>query len=76
MLYHLKSDFTGFELSALWDDAKLGMKHLTEWERIALVSDHEMVNSFVMFFSHLVKADIKLFRDSELSQAKKWIVKN
>lgn len=73
VLYHIKSDFIGFELSALWDDAKLGMKHLWGWERIALVSDHEMVNSFVMFFGHLLTCQIRIYRDTELEQAKEWI---
>ena len=28
MLYHLGINFTGFDLSAMLDDAKMGMKHL------------------------------------------------
>ena len=73
MLYHINRDFTGIELSAMWDDAKLGIKHLTEWERISLVSDHEMINSFIKFFSHLILCEIRIFKDEELEKAKKWI---
>jgi len=38
-LYHLGEDFTRLKAAAMWDDAKLGLKHLTDWERIAVVSD-------------------------------------
>jgi hypothetical protein len=75
MLYHIDSDFTSFELGAIWDDAMLGIKHLSEIESVALVSDHEIINSLVKFFGHLIKAEIQIFKDSELDQAKEWIIK-
>ncbi|MEQ8547118.1 MAG: STAS/SEC14 domain-containing protein [Cyclobacteriaceae bacterium] len=74
MIYHIDGDFTGFEFSALWDDAKFGMKHLSEFERVALVSDHEMINSIVRFFSYMIKSEIKIFKDRELLEAKEWII--
>ena len=50
MLYHLGTNFTGFDLNAMLDDAKMGLKHLSAWDKIALVSDHEMINTFAKFF--------------------------
>ena len=76
MLYELGNDFTGFDLSAMLDDAKVGMKHLSAWDRIALVSDHDMINSFVKFFGHLMKCEVRIFPDAELDKAKEWISKN
>jgi hypothetical protein len=73
MLYHIATDFEGFEFSAIWDDAKLGMQHLSEWDRVALVSDHNIINSSVKFFVHLIKAQIKIFKGAELDEAKEWI---
>lgn len=37
LLYHLggKIDCSGFETAASWDDAKVGLKHFSDWERIA-----------------------------------------
>ena len=35
MLYQLGGEFTGFERSAMLDDAKVGLKHLSAWDRIA-----------------------------------------
>ena len=38
-LYHLGEEFTGFDAKAMWDDARVGLQHLTAWERVAVVSD-------------------------------------
>jgi len=73
MLYQLGTDFTGFELSAMLDDAKIGMKHLSAWEKIALVSDHEMINTFAKFFGYLMNCELRIFKNDELEVAKKWV---
>jgi len=73
MLYHLGSSFTGFDLSAMMDDAKIGMKHLSAWDRIALVSDHELINTFAKFFGHMLSCELHIFKNAELEEAKKWI---
>ncbi|HZK97193.1 MAG TPA: STAS/SEC14 domain-containing protein [Prolixibacteraceae bacterium] len=73
MIYQLGNDFSGFDMSALLDDAKMGMKHLSAWDRIALVSDHEMINSFAKFFGYLMTCELRIFKNDELEEAKKWI---
>ena len=73
MLYHLGVNFTGFDLSAMLDDAKMGMKHLSAWDRIALVSDHEMINTFAKFFGHMLSCELRIFKNAEMGEAKKWI---
>jgi len=73
MLYHLGSNFNGFDLNAMMDDAKIGMKHLSAWDKIALVSDHELINMVAKFFGHLLSCEIRIFKNAELEEAKKWI---
>jgi hypothetical protein len=73
LLYHIENDFTGFDFSAMWDDAKLGMKYSSKFERIALVSDHEMINAFVKFFGHMITSEIRIYKEAELELAKEWI---
>jgi hypothetical protein len=55
------------------DDAKVGIKHLTEWGRIALVSDHHLINAFAKFFGAILPCEVKIFKDADLEDAKKWI---
>ncbi|MEO6851531.1 MAG: STAS/SEC14 domain-containing protein [Mucilaginibacter sp.] len=73
LLYHLGKNFTGFDLKAMIDDADIGLKDLTDWERIALVSDHEVINIFSKFFGYLLSGKVKIFQDSGYEAAKKWI---
>ena len=73
MLYQLGSNFTGFEMSAMLDDAKMGMKHLSAWNKFAFVSDHELINTFAKFFGHLLSCELRIFKNAELEKAKKWI---
>lgn len=74
LLYHLGSGFIEFELSAMQDDAKVGLKYFSAWEKIALVSDHELINSFMKFFGHMMHGDVRIFKDAELAEAKSWII--
>jgi len=76
MLYELGSNFTGFEMSAMLDDAKMGMKHLSAWDKIALVSDHQMINTFAKFFGHLMSCELRIFKNDEFETAKKWVSEN
>ena len=76
LLYHLGNNFSGFELSAMIDDAKIGMKHLSAWEKIALVSDHDMINTFAKFFGYMMSCEVRVYKDIELEEAKKWIATN
>jgi hypothetical protein len=73
MIYHLGVHFSGFDLSAMLDDAKMGMKHLSAWDRIALVSDHEMINTFAKFFGHMLSCELRIFKNAGMGEAKKWI---
>jgi hypothetical protein len=76
MLYQLGNDFTGFDLTAMFDDTKIGLKHFSSWEKIALVSDHELINTFAKFFGYMLSCELRIFKNSELDEAKKWIKEN
>ena len=73
MLYDLGNNFTGFDFSAMFDDAKMGMKHSAAWDKIALISDHEMINTIAKFFGYLFSCELKIFKNAEMGKAKKWI---
>lgn len=73
-LYHLGEDFTGMETGAMWDDAKLGLKHLTGWERIAVVSDIDWIRVAVRVFSLAMPGHIRVFHNLEFAEAISWII--
>lgn len=72
-LGQLGPEFSGFEAAAMWDDAKVGLKHYTSWEKIALVTDIEWVIRSVKVFGFLVPGEVKLFSNDQLAEAKTWI---
>jgi hypothetical protein len=74
LLYHLGEDFGGFEAAAMWDDTKVGLKRLSGWEKIALVSDVEWIRVVLKAFSLFIPGHIRVFHNSELAEAKRWIV--
>ena len=51
LLYVLGDEFAGFEAGAMWEDTKVGLMHLTAWERIAVVSDSQWVRGAVKAFA-------------------------
>ena len=72
-LYHLGADFLGFEAAAVWDDAKLGMKHAAGWEKVAVVSDVEWIRIAVKVFGLVMPGDLRLFHNRALADARQWI---
>jgi hypothetical protein len=74
LLYHLGSDYKGYDLAAIADDSKIGMKHLFAWEKIALVSDHELLNIVAKFFGYMLPCEVRIFKNDALEDAKKWII--
>lgn len=72
-LYYLGTGFTGFSLNAMIDDAGVGIKNFSAWDRIALVSNHHMINGFAKFFGHLLPGEVRVFSNEDLGEAKKWI---
>ena len=73
-LVQVGPEVTGFEAAALWDDAKVGMKHYTRWEKIAFVTDIEWVIRSVKAFGFLMPGEVKLFSHDQSDEAKAWIV--
>jgi hypothetical protein len=72
-LYHLGNGFEGFEPGAMWDDAKLGLRHLAGWERVALVSDVEWLRTAVQVFAFAISGQVRVFSNRELAEAARWV---
>ena len=69
----LGSEFDSFEASALWEDAKLGAKTFTSYERVALVSDGPWLRRAIKTFGWLMPGDVQIFPLAELDAAREWV---
>ena len=72
-LYQLGEEFSGFEAAAMWDDAKLGLKHLSGWDRMAVVSDVEWIRAAIKIFALAIPGHVRVFHNSEFAEARQWI---
>ncbi len=72
-LYHLGNEFSGFDAKAMWDDAKVGLQHLTAWERVAVVTDVEWISTAVKVFGFAMPGHVRIFTNRELAEARLWL---
>jgi hypothetical protein len=73
LLFHLDADFQGWELGALWDDAKFGMQHLHDFEKIAVVGAPRWVEVVVNLFARLMDAEVRTMIPGQLAEAWEWV---
>lgn len=73
MLYQLGPKFESFELGAMWDDAKLGLRHLNGWDRVAVVTDVSWVRAMVGVAGFMAPAEGRLFPNAQFDEAMAWI---
>jgi hypothetical protein len=72
-LYVLGADFEGFSGGAEWEDAQLGIKHLTRFEMIAVVTDQQWIRHSVSVFGYLMPGKVKVFSVAEEADASEWV---
>ncbi len=69
----LETSLKDFTIGAWMKDVWMGIKHLTKWNRAAIVSDVEAIRNFTDFFSYLLPGEFKGFEHNDLQQAIDWV---
>src|SRR5664279_1038113 len=72
LLYELSSNFTGFTTGAMWEDMKVGMAHLTAWERVAVVTDVSWVANAASMFGFVMPCPVNVFSIKDRAEAEAW----
>jgi hypothetical protein len=73
ILYHMDKELEWFTLNAMLEDAKVGILHLTAFEKIAVVSDVDWMSTAVEIFKFIVPFPVRTYKIEELPDAKAWI---
>jgi hypothetical protein len=73
LLYMLGEDFDAYSLGAVWADAKLWAGHIKAWNRVAVVSDADLLENSIKAFGWLMPGQIKIFETDDLDDAKEWL---
>ncbi len=66
-------DFHGWDLHAAWDDLKFGLKHYSDFERIAMVGDRRWEKWMASFCKPFTRASVKYFDRLDVDAAWKWL---
>lgn len=73
LLYILGDEFEGYTSGAAWEDAKVGMKHLTSFDRVAVVTDVDWIEKMIKAFGFALPGEVRVFDDDDLDEARLWI---
>jgi hypothetical protein len=71
--YEIGSGFTGMDLGAVFEDMRVGLGHLGQWARIAVVTDIDWIKRAVHLFKLLLPSQTKIFSLAQAADAKAWI---
>ena len=71
-VYVLGPEFDGVSVGAGWEDAKLGIGHLSKWKRIAVVTDHDWIRRGLSMFGWMVPGEVKTFDAADERAAIDW----
>lgn len=72
LIHVLGERFTGFAAGGMWEDGKLGLSHVSSFERIAVVTDRESVRTLVKAGGWSVPGEMRQFSNAELDKAVAW----
>lgn len=69
----LETKVENFTAGAWYQDMVAGLKHLTAWKKMAIVTDQKSVENFTDAFSYVTPGEAKGFSLDELDEAITWV---
>jgi hypothetical protein len=69
----LKTDISAFDAGVWWDDFKMALNHFTKWDKVAIVTDHEMIKTVTHLFGFAFPGEHKTFKLAEYENALTWV---
>ncbi len=72
-LLYMDENFTGWELEAVWDDAKFGMQHRNDFIKMAIVGGPDWVDWSVKVAEFFISGEVKTFDTEQLREALEWV---
>jgi hypothetical protein len=74
--YEVTPEFADIDAGAIWEDFRVGIGHLSRWERIAVVTDVGWIRQAVNAFRFLMPGVLRVFPVGEAADARRWIAAN
>ena len=76
LYYELGPAFSGIDAGAVWEDLKIGVEHLSRWERVAVVTDVRWIQHTLEAFRFLMPGRLRIFDTNRTDEARAWIKSN
>ena len=72
-LFLMTEEFHGWELEAAWDDAKFGVQHRNDFEKVAVVGGPRWVEWGTKLAALIMRGEVKTFSSEQLDEAWDWV---
>ncbi len=73
LLLDMGDEFHGWEAAALWDDARFGLTHRKDFEKMGVIGGPKWVEWGLKIGSLAMSGEIRSFSSSEREEALRWI---
>jgi hypothetical protein len=73
LLLDMGDEFQGWEGAALWDDARFGLAHRNDFEKMAVIGGPRWVEWGLKLAAMIMSGEIRSFSPSEREEALRWI---
>jgi hypothetical protein len=73
LLLDMSADFQGWEAAALWDDARFGLTHRKDFEKMGVIGGPGWVAWGMKLAAMVVGGEIRTFSPDEREEALNWI---
>ncbi len=73
LLLDMGDEFQGWEAAALWDDARFGLTHRKDFEKMGVIGGPKWVEWGLKIGSLAMSGEIRSFSSSEREEALRWI---
>lgn len=73
MCYEFSAEFTGISVAALWDDALLGLFHLSDFSRVVMLADMDTSGATVQVLASMLPCPVKIFSPHDRNDALVWL---
>jgi hypothetical protein len=67
-------DFEGMDAAALWHDVKFSLRHVQNFNRIAVVASPEIHNLWSSLVSPFMHCEVEHFAPDEIEAARDWLM--
>lgn len=71
----LDTDISNFTIGAWLNDMILGLQELKNWNRAAIISDNDLIDSATKVFNMVTIGEFKVFKHKDINEAIEWASK-